>query len=179
MQMNLPISTEKLVLRAFRDDDLDEFLAYRNDPEVARFQDWEGISREAASAFLRRNAQSSPGTPGQWQQIAIALKLSDRLIGDIGLYRRDDGSAELGFSLAKRHQGLGFAREALAGLIAELFDRPGLERLEAVTDARNVSAIALLARLGFAMTSTAEAVFKGVECREHRFTLPRAAWQAV
>ncbi len=116
---------------------------------------------------------------GQWQQIAIALKSSDRLIGDIGLYRRDDASAELGFSLARPHQGLGFAREALVGLIAALFDRPGLERLEAVTDARNVSAMALLSRLGFAITSTAEAMFKGVECREHTFTLPRAAWRAA
>ena len=179
LPMNLPISTEKLVLRAFRDDDLDEFLAYRNDPEVARFQDWEGTSREAALAFLRRNAQSSPGTPGQWQQIAITLQSSDRLIGDIGLCRRDDGSAELGFSLARRHQGLGFAREALVGLIAALFDRSGLERLEAVTDARNVSAIALLTRLGFVITSTADAVFKGAECREHTFTLSRAAWRAA
>lgn len=177
--MNLPISTQKLVLRAFRDDDLDEFLAYRNDPEVARFQDWEGISREAALAFLRRNARSALSTLGQWQQIAIALNSSDRLIGDIGLFRRGDDSAELGFTLASRHQGLGFAREALVGLIAALFDRSGLERLEAITDTRNVSATALLARLGFVITSTAEAVFKGVECREHTFTLSRAAWRAA
>jgi RimJ/RimL family protein N-acetyltransferase len=177
--MNLPIPTQELVLRAFRDDDLDEFLAYRNDPEVARFQDWEGISREAALAFLRRNAQSSLGPPGQWQQIAIALNSSDRLIGDIGLFRRGDGSAELGFTLARRHQGLGLAREALAGLIAVLFARSGLERLEAVTDTRNVSAMALLARLGFVITSTAKAMFKGVECREHTFTLSRAAWRAA
>ena len=176
--MNLPIATQKLMLRPFREADLDEFLAYRNDPEVARFQDWKEIPHEAALAFLRRNAQSSPGKPGQWQQIAIALHPSDRLIGDIGLFRRDDGcSAELGFTLATRHQGQGLAREALAGLIDALFERSGLERLEAETDTRNVSAMALLARLGFEVRSTAEVVFKGRNCHEHTYTLSRAAWR--
>ena len=175
--MNLPISTEKLVLRSFRDADLDEFLAYRNDPDVARFQSWEGVSRDGAAAFLRSNTQSSLGTPGCWQQIAIALSPGDRLIGDIGLFLRSDGcSAELGFTLAGRHQGRGLAREAMVGLIDALFDRPGLERLEAVTDTRNVSAMALLARLGFEIHSTAEAVFKGIVSQEHTYTLSRRAW---
>ena len=176
--MNLPISTRKLVLRAFREADLDDFLAYRNDPDVARFQDWEVISHEAAVAFLRKNAQSSPERLGQWQQIAIALAPTDRLIGDIGLLRHDDGcSAELGFTLSTGHQGRGLAREALTGLIEALFHPSGLERLEAVTDTRNLPAMALLARLGFGIRSTAEVVFKGVACREHTYTLSRSAWR--
>jgi RimJ/RimL family protein N-acetyltransferase len=123
---------------------------------------------------------SSLGTLGQWQQIAIALGSDDCLIGDIGLFLRDDGcSAELGFTLAGRYQGRGLAREAMFGLIDALFDQPGLERLEAVTDTRNVSAMALLARLGLRIHSTAEAVFKGVGCQEHTYTLPRGAWRAA
>lgn len=178
--MNLPISTEKLVLRSFRYADLDELLAYRNDPDVARFQSWEGISRDTAAAFLRRNTQFSLGTLGQWQQIAIALSPGDQLIGDIGVFLRGDGcSAELGFTLAGRHQGRGLALEAMVGLIDALFDRPGLERLEAVTDTRNVSAMALLARLGFEIHSTSEAVFKGIGCQEHTYILSRVAWLAA
>jgi RimJ/RimL family protein N-acetyltransferase len=178
--MNLPISTRKLVLRSFRDADLDEFLAYRNDPDVARFQSWEGISRDTAGALLRANRGSSLGMPGQWQQIAIALSDGDQLIGDIGVFLRDDDrSAELGFTLAGRHQGRGLAREALAGLIDALFDRPGLERLEAVTDTRNLAAMALLARLGFEVHSTSEAVFKGIACQEQTYTLSRVSWLAA
>jgi RimJ/RimL family protein N-acetyltransferase len=178
--MNLPISTEALVLRSFCATDLDEFLGYRNDPDVARLQYWEGISHDEAAAFLRKNAHASLGTPGEWRQIAIALNPGDRLIGDIGLFLRDDGcSAELGFTLARRHQGRGLAREAMVGLIDALFDRAGLERLEAVTDTRNVSAMTLLARLGFEIQSTAEAVFKGAGCEEHTYTLSRAAWRAA
>jgi RimJ/RimL family protein N-acetyltransferase len=178
--MNLPIATSRLALRSFRDTDLPAFLAYRNDPEVARLQDWEGISHEAAAAFLRSNSQLGLGMPGRWQQIAIALGPGDPLIGDIGLFLRDDGhSAELGFTLAAEHQRRGLAREALAALIDALFDRPGLERLEAVTDTRNAPAMALLARLGFGVRSTAEAVFKGAGCEEHTYVLSRAAWLAA
>ena len=178
--MNLPISTRRLVLRSFRDADLDEFLAYRNDPEVARLQYWEGIAHAEAAAFLRKNAHSSLGRPGEWRQIAIARAADDCLMGDIGLLLRDDGrSAELGFTVARRHQGRGVAREAMVGLIAALFDGAGLERLEAVTDARNKPAMALLGRLGFEIQSTAQATFKGGRCEEHTYALPRAAWRIV
>ena len=102
------------------------------------------------------------------------------MIGDIGVFLRSDGcSAELGFTLAGRYQGRGLALEAMVGVIDALFDRPGLERLEAVTDTRNVSAMALLARLGFEIHSTSEAVFKGIGCQEHIYTLSRVAWLAA
>lgn len=176
--MDLPIATRRLVLRSFREGDLGDFLEYRNDPDVARFQSWEDTSPDEAAAFLQQNKSSSLGRPGQWQQIAIALGADDRLIGDIGLFLRADGrSAELGFSLASRFQGQGLAREAMAGLIDALFGLPGLERLDAVTDTRNASAMALLERLGFGIQSTAEAIFKGLPCLEHTYLLARPAWR--
>ena len=174
--MSLPIATTGLVLRPFRDSDLGALIAYRNDPEVARYQDWGGISRDDARALIRAHTQDHLGIPGQWQQIAITLAPGGGLIGDIGLFLRADGrSAELGFTLARGYQGRGLAREALAGLIGALFERAELGRLEAVTDARNAAAMALLARLGFTIGSTADAVFKGGVCREHSYILNRCA----
>ena len=35
------LATERLVLRRFRPDDLDAFVAYRSDPGIARYQSWE------------------------------------------------------------------------------------------------------------------------------------------
>ena len=173
-RVSLPIVTERLVLRPFRDEDLDALVAYRNDAEVARYQDWDGISREDALAMVRSQRQTSLGAPGRWQQ--IALDRGGELVGDLGLFLGADGrSAALGFTLARQHQGFGLAREALSGLIDALFERPDLERLEAVTDARNAPAMALLGRLGFTIGSTADATFKGGECREHTYVLPRRA----
>jgi RimJ/RimL family protein N-acetyltransferase len=168
------------VLRRFREGDLGDFLEYRNDPEVARFQSWEATSPDEAVAFLRSNRSASLERPGQWQQIGIALGADDRLIGDIGLFLRDDGrSGELGFSLARPFQGRGLAREAMTGLIDALFAEPGLERLEAVTDTRNASAMALLSGLGFGVESTKETTFKGGPCHEHTYAVTRQSWRAA
>jgi RimJ/RimL family protein N-acetyltransferase len=175
-RMSLPIVTERLVLRPFRDEDLDALVAYRNDPEVARYQDWEGISRDEALSMVRAQTQTSLGAPGRWQQIAVVLARGGELVGDLGLFlRADSRSAALGFTLAKRHQGRGLAREAVGGLIEALFGAAEVERLEAVTDTRNARAMALLERLGFTVTSTADADFKGGVCREHTYVLPRRA----
>lgn len=175
----LPIATQRLVLRPFRETDLAEFLAYRNDPDVARLQSWERIEAAEAAAFLRSNAEPRLGRTGQWQQIAIALGDGDLLVGDIGLFLSDDGSlAELGFTLAGRHQGRGLAKEAIGALIEALFERPDLARLRAVTDTRNAPAMALLKRLGFQVDSTADASFKGIRCQEHTYVLSREAWPA-
>jgi RimJ/RimL family protein N-acetyltransferase len=38
------LTTERLVLRRFRPEDLDAFVAYRSDPQIARYQVWEAPS---------------------------------------------------------------------------------------------------------------------------------------
>jgi hypothetical protein len=51
-------------------------LAYRNDPEVARYQSWESCSELEALDFIREMRSSEPGTPGEWFQFAVELKES-------------------------------------------------------------------------------------------------------
>ncbi len=55
--------------------------------------------------------------------------------------------AELGFTLALMHQGLG--REAVQALLGHAFPTFGLHRVVAVTDALNAPAARLLERVGF------------------------------
>ncbi len=55
------LETSRLRLRHFTDSDLPAFMAYRNDPEVARYQSWEGISEPEAHAFLQEQKMLQPG----------------------------------------------------------------------------------------------------------------------
>ncbi len=48
----LPIETARLRLRQFAPQDIEAFLAYRNDPDVARYQGWEATSRQEAEDFI-------------------------------------------------------------------------------------------------------------------------------
>ena len=178
MGIELPVATERLVLRRFAAGDLAPFLALRSDPEIARYQSWDMMTFEEAAAFVREQAVMPLGIPGRWCQVAVALRSSEAFIGDIGLFIREDGrSAELGFSIAREHQGRGYAREAVACLIELLFASAQIERMEAITDARNLSSIALLRRLGFELESTADALFKGETCQEHTFAISQGEWR--
>jgi RimJ/RimL family protein N-acetyltransferase len=110
------LTTERLVLRRFRPEDLDAFVAYRSDPETAHYQSWEAPYRPSqARQFLHELQAIHPDTPGEWFQFAVALCHTDRLIGDCGAHvcAEDARQAEIGFTLAPQHQGYGYATEAV------------------------------------------------------------------
>ena len=51
--MPISLETPRLIIRQFCDSDLEPFLAYRNDPEVYRYQGWKTpYLREDAADFI-------------------------------------------------------------------------------------------------------------------------------
>lgn len=165
----LPIETDRLRLRRLLTRDIPALVAYRSDKRVARLQSWESMSLEEAEKLV--NAEGELGDDGRWVQIAIALKDTDALLGDIGTFVNGD-TAEIGFSLAPDAQDHGYATEACRAVIDLLFAL-GLCRIIAIVDARNGAAIALLERLDLTLDHTEEAEFKGGTCLEHHYALAR------
>jgi RimJ/RimL family protein N-acetyltransferase len=105
----LPLESPRLVLRRFAADDIPAFVAYRNDPEVARYQGWEACNVEEATALVGKAGE--PLTPGEWFQIAFALRDSDALVGDCGLkvHESEPRHATIGITVASAYQGRGLA----------------------------------------------------------------------
>ena len=145
----LPFRTPRLVLRRFGEADVQPFLAYRNDPTVARYQSWESCSAVEATEFIRHQQSQQAGVPGHWLQIAIALKDTNALLGDCAFQVQTDDprQATIGVTLARPHQGQGFATKALSGLLEMLFDRLKLHRVIANADVENTASWKLLERL--------------------------------
>ncbi len=144
------LETTRLRLRHFREADLAFFMAYRNDPEVAKYQGWEGISEPEARAFLQEQEEVQPGVPGQWFQIAIELKETGMLVGDCALKmeEHDERQAEIGYTLSRAYQGRGIASEAVWCVLEYAFVTLGLHRVIAITDCENAASAALLECLG-------------------------------
>jgi RimJ/RimL family protein N-acetyltransferase len=145
------LRTDRLVLRRFRPEDLDAFVAYRSDPEVARYQSWEApYSRAEATQFLAELQATHADTPGEWFQFAVALRRTDQLIGDCGAHVEADDprQAEIGFTVAPDHQGNGYASEAVRRLLYYLLVERGKHRVHASCDDRNRRSAALLERVG-------------------------------
>jgi RimJ/RimL family protein N-acetyltransferase len=150
----LPIATERLVLRQFTPADAAGLAAYRSEPAVARYQSWATpYPVSAAQRLISEQAHLDGPKAGEWLQIAITLD-SD-LIGDVAVRLSDDGHiAKIGYTIAPAHQRRGFGAEAVAALIAHLFEA-GIHRVEASLDARNVASARLLERVGFRHEGTA------------------------
>lgn len=140
---------ERVVLRRFTASDAPALLAYRNDPEVVRYDGpWPPLADlDAARAEVARFAGRDPLLPGWFQ---YAVDVGGLLVGDVGVGLAGNlHQAELGIRLARLHQGRGYATEALALVVEHLLVERGLHKVSAECDARNIRSAALLRRVGF------------------------------
>jgi RimJ/RimL family protein N-acetyltransferase len=174
------IESERLWIRRFNDSDLAPFMAYRNDPEVARYQSWDSCDEQEARAFIREMESARAGVLGEWFQFAIESKETQELIGDCAL-RVDEEEpyrAEIGFTLAREYQGRGFASEAISRLLDYAFNALGLHRVVAIADCRNVPSVALLERVGMRREGQflENVWFKGGWADEYLYAVLKDEW---
>lgn len=178
----LPLSTRRLVLRRFTEADAGTFLSYRNDPRIARYQGWENCSPDEAAEFVRVHAAKPFGQPGEWLQIAVALKQSNQLIGDCALrfHAPDARQATIGGTLSRPYHRQGYPAEAMACLLECLFQRLELHRVVADTDVENTAAWRLMEQLGLRREGHLRQSlwFKGRWADEYLYAMLREDWQA-
>jgi len=191
MRRFISLETPRLILRRFRDSDLASFMAYRNDPEVARYQSWESISRAEAAKFIAQQSRQRPGIPGKWFQFAAEVKAGGALAGDCALLVIPTTPltpalacktlGEIGYTFAREYQGIGLATEAARAVIDFAFDSLGLNRVIATTDCRNARSVALMERLGMRREGhfIHNAWFKGEWCDEYQYAVLREEWPRI
>src|SRR5262249_3483170 len=170
----LPRRFDGGILRRLRRSDLGAFQSYRGIPELGRYQGWSPMSEADALAFLVEMEATALFQPGQWVQLGIADPGTDVLVGDIGLHLSDDSqTGEVGFTLAPSAQGRGVATAAVREAIRLFYSATPVTRILGITDIRNAASVRLLERLGFECWETRHAVYRGEECMEQVFVLPR------
>lgn len=145
------LASERIVLRRFAPGDLGTFVAYRSDPQVARYQSWDvPYARQDGEQMIRDLLCLHPDTPGEWFQFAMTLRATGELIGDLGSATDadDERQAEIGFTLRPGFTGHGYATEAASLLVGYLLGDRGKHRVRADCDARNTASAAVLERIG-------------------------------
>ena len=170
----LPRTAGSVVLRRLAPADLRAFQAYRHDTELGQYQGWAATPDDEAREFLGHMSRAKLLQPGVWCQIGIAESSSLKLIGDIGLLLASDTLlAEIGFTLRRQSQGHGLATAAVQEAIALVFERTRAEKIVGITDARNVSSVRLLERVGMRRVDTRRATFRGEPCMEYVYAVGR------
>jgi RimJ/RimL family protein N-acetyltransferase len=176
---------ERFVIRKFRDDDLDAYVANRNDPSTAEFQSWAlPYSREKAQQVLAEFIALGEPTDGSWFGLAIANPQTDTMIGDVSVLLESGGrAAMIGYNLAPSARGQGIAFGATSWVIEHLFVAVGVRRIHAALHPDNFASMILLERLGFIYEGTARQAFwvEDVCTDDPQFGLLRSdrdAWNA-
>ncbi len=180
--MTFCLETKRLLLRQFQGSDLEAFLAYRNDPDVARYQGWNiPYPHHKGKEFIEFMTRASPSVQGDWFQAALELKSTHEMVGDVGfvVQKDDDRQAYIGYSLARTHWGNGFAYEAVSRMLAYLFDELTLHRVVAECDVDNAPSWKLLERLGFRREShlVENIFFKGAYGSEYHYAMLGREWK--
>ena len=143
------ISTERLMLRRWRDDDREPFAAMNADAEVVEHLQGP-LSRERSDDFLDRiEAHWAEHGWGLW---AIEVPSVARFIGYVGLWPADflpSGPAvEVGWRLAREHWGHGYATEAAREALRFGFEVVGLDEIVSFTVPQNARSRAVMERIG-------------------------------
>lgn len=142
------LRTDRLVLRAFRESDLDAFAAMSADPEVMRYiGTGDTIDRAMAWRHLALfNGHWTLKGHGMW---AIERADDGALLGRAGFLDPPGWPGlEVGWLLAREHWGSGYAREAAAAALRFGFDVLRRDRLISLVHPDNSRSCRLAEALG-------------------------------
>ena len=172
------LESERVLLRRLAEGDLAPFLAYLNDPLVARYQTWESYTEQQAREVIEGQRNLDPGAPGKWFTFAVESKEAGTLVGHVALKMQDSQQAEIGFTFSRAYQGKGLAFEAAARVLDYAFTELGLHRVTAITDCENGRSVALLGRLGMRREGhfIQNVWFKGRWGDEYLYAVLREEW---
>jgi RimJ/RimL family protein N-acetyltransferase len=133
--MPLPLETERLRIRAYRDDDATPLHEVFGSPEVMKWTP-SAPSKDVAETAQRLartmafTARQPPGM-GLW---ALELKSSSEFLGQVGLFPVEGKGpeVEVAYELAPRVWGHGYATEAARALVEYGIGELGLRRIVAL-----------------------------------------------
>jgi RimJ/RimL family protein N-acetyltransferase len=91
------------------------------------------------------------------------------------------GTAAVGYGIARRHWGRGYATQAARAMVALLFSRPEVHKVWARADPRNERSLKVLLNAGLVVEGTLESHFvrRGERVSRVLFGLTRDRWQAA
>jgi RimJ/RimL family protein N-acetyltransferase len=169
-------TTERLVLRPFRDTDLDPWAALNADPHVTQYLG--GPLTRAESDRDAAGINELYASQG-YGFVAVERRTDGAFLGACGLSKEQwyPDDLEIGWRLAREYWGHGYATEAAASWIEHGFTTLDLPRIIAVTDTPNLRSIAVMRRLGMSFDHTAVLTDDGLEFDATVYSITADGWR--
>ncbi|WP_420403162.1 GNAT family N-acetyltransferase [Nisaea sp.] len=177
----LPVMTERLRLRAYRNDDLENIFRLRSNPGVVALLYGDPMTRsEATEALALYMTPPVLEADGDELRIAVERRADGAYVGNLKLQllSRAHLQGEIGYVLDPRHQGRGYALEAARKALELGFAHFGMHRISAHCDVRNIASWKLMEKLGMRREAhyREKEFFKGAWAEDFVYAILRREW---
>ena len=144
--MNTPrLETERLILRKFTEDDMDDLYLLLSDEEVNTFLPWYPVKNlEETKAFYEARYAANYEKAHAYDY-AVCLKENNVPVGYVNV--KMDDSYDLGYGLRREFWRRGIMTEA-AGAVAAQLKRDGIPYITATHDVNNPRSGGVMQRIG-------------------------------
>lgn len=173
------LETPRLFLRPWRLEDAEDMFEYACDPRVGPMAGWPVHETPADTLVVLKRFEQDD------EVSALVLKESEKVIGSIGMHRRDPEKStrhlphrEVGYCLNPSYWGQEFMPEAVAACLRYGFERLGLVLVWCGYYEGNDNSRRVAEKCGFSYRFSE---YKPVELLgesrlEHYYALPREEW---
>ncbi|MGD9143114.1 MAG: GNAT family N-acetyltransferase [Dehalococcoidia bacterium] len=138
------LTTERLIIRQFREDDYQDLYEYLSLNETYRFEPGEPVSPDEAKNICKDRAKGTEF----W---AATLKENEKLIGHVSFIRTEPEllfTWEIGFIFNPAFQNKGYATEASRALIDYAFSQLSAHRVVGFCSTENIPSWKVLEKCG-------------------------------
>ena len=170
--MMVELESDNLILRQFRESDMDDFSALCADAEVMRFLGGKPFSRLDTWRQMARIL-------GHWQirgygEWALEERSSGRFVGRVGLIYPDGWPGfEIGWALVRDSWGKGYATEGARRALQYAFGELGRRHVISLIHPDNLRSAAVATRIGERHQKTIDFLHQEI----HVYGLDRESWE--
>ncbi|MDD4717624.1 MAG: GNAT family N-acetyltransferase [Eubacteriales bacterium] len=176
------LETDRLILRGFCEDDLDDFFEYASVPGVGEMAGWPHHENIETSQMILKSFIE------EREVFAIWHKDTGKVIGSLGLHyswANDDPryagmrSKEIGYVIARDHWGQGLVPEAVRAVITMCFQKYDCEVLTCGHFRTNSRSKRVIEKSGFRFykQSVFHAKQLGMDYEDMKYVLLRSEWE--
>lgn len=142
------LTTDRLLLRDFLSSDVAGVHAYAADAQVCRYMDWGPNTLEQTRGFIEDTMAAASGF--ERESFTWAVTAGGEVLGacSVTVASAEHRRGEMGFVLARRFWGQGYASEAADAVLGFAREELGLQRVEATCRPANIASQRVLRRIG-------------------------------
>lgn len=143
-------TTNRLSLGELIDSDVDVLVDSFNNPKIKKGLNNvpDGFNENMAHQFIQSQHYTRENNIAYY----FAVRLGDELVGTICLYNFKENSAEIGYWIAEKHWGNGYATESSKAVIDYANKVMGITHINGTTKRDNKASQNVLKKLGMGMS---------------------------